>query len=96
MTNHIIKVSSRGVTVYHEFEKRSDAETFYSEYEDLEVEIYFFDVTNVNSLNNLLDDSDIIDVFEYCEECEDPLLDEDDIYINLCNECGDSLNINNK
>lgn len=29
------------------------------------------------------------DKFEYCDICKDPLLDEDDIYEGLCNECGD-------
>lgn len=29
------------------------------------------------------------DEIEYCNHCGDPLLDEDNVYQGLCNECGD-------
>lgn len=36
------------------------------------------------------------DDFEYCEICNEVLVDEDDTYYGLCNECGTEEEIKNR
>lgn len=49
MIEAIIKVSARGITKYHEFEKKIDAQQFYDSYKDVDVEIHLFEVKSIKS-----------------------------------------------